>query len=392
MSSKKTLRDLSLDGRRALVRVDFNVPLADDATVADDRRIRAALPTLEYALERGASLVLMSHLGRPQGRPEERLRMDAVAEALRRCLDGRKVVKCDEVVGEEASRLAKDLAPGTVLLLENLRFHPGEKQGDAELGRSLAELGDLYVNDAFATCHRSHASMVAVPEHFEEAHRVIGLLVERELEAIERVRRNPREPLVLLVGGAKVADKVAVIESLLPQAHRVLVGGACAYPLLAERGVSIGDGVPDEEAREIARRVLELGSEKLVLPQDHVVECAPGESPREVEAIPEGCRGADIGPRTIEAFAEILGQAGSVIWSGPMGRFEQEPFDRGTRAVAETLAKGDASSLVGGGETGQAVERWGLAEAMTNVSTGGGAFLACIAGDELPALRVVPSK
>jgi phosphoglycerate kinase len=394
MAAKRTIRDLDVRGRRLLVRVDFNVRLRDDGGIASDWRIRAALPTIEHALAHGAALVLMSHLGRPRGDRQEdaRLRLDVVARALQTRLPGVEVNKSSEVVGPESARQAAALRPGAILLLENLRFHPGEIAGDDAFGRELAALGEIYVNDAFATCHRAHASMVAAARAFADARRAVGFLVERELAAVARVREAPREPVVLLVGGAKVADKLGAIEALAGRVRHVLVGGRSAHPLLAARGAAVGGQTVSEPHRAVANRILARVGDRLTLPEDHVVECRSGESPREVREIPADCEACDIGPHTIERFTTIIRGSGTVIWSGPLGRFEEERFARGTRAVAEALAEADVLSIVGGGETAEAVERWGLAGRMSHISTGGGAFLAALQGAALPALALIPEK
>ncbi len=392
---KQTIRDIALDGRKVLVRVDFNVPQGRDGSISDDRRIRAALPTLEHALKAGASLILVSHLGRPTGDPaaDAPFRLDGVAARLGELL-GRPVRKVNDTVGPEAQAAAAGLKPGEVLVLENVRFNPGEKKGDPGFARSLAGLADAYVNDAFGTCHRDEASMVAVPEQFPPEARAIGFLVEKELQILDTLLKHPKAPMVAVMGGSKVSDKIGVIENLLPRIDKLLVGGAMTYTFLKAQGHSTGKSRVEGDKLDEARRLLELAGPKLVLPSDHLVsESLDASSKTEVVAgpeIPEGGIGIDIGPATIEEYARIVEAAGTVVWNGPMGKFEDEPFRKGTIGVARAMAGSQGVTVVGGGETAEAVERFGFADQVSHVSTGGGAFLECLEGKSFNSLRVIP--
>src|SRR3954469_1269791 len=336
---KQTIRDLNLGGRKVLVRVDFNVPLTKEGEVSDNRRIRAALPTLNYALEHGASLVLVSHLGRPSGQPEEDapFKMDRVAARLREVL-GRPVTKVDDTGGPEARPACAALSPGGVVLLENVRFNKGEKKGDPAFAAELAGLADVYVNDAFGTSHRDEASMVAVPECFPPERRAIGFLVEKELQILDTLLGHPKPPMVALMGGAKVSDKILVIENLLPKVERLLIGGAMTYTFLKAQGHPTGKSRVEADKLDEARHLLELAGDKLVLPQDHLVATAldPAAATQVVTGpdLPEGVFGIDIGPATIVQYGQIIRNAGTVVWNGPMGKFEDEPFRRGTLEVA----------------------------------------------------------
>jgi phosphoglycerate kinase len=395
--SKQTIRDLELSGRKVLVRVDFNVPQTKDGAVSDDRRIRAALPTLNYALEHGASLVLVSHLGRPSGKPEEDapFTMDRVAARLQEVL-GRPVTKVDDTVGPAAQAACAALKPGGVVVLENVRFNKGEKKGDPQFAAALAVLADTYVNDAFGTCHRDEASMVAVPECFPPERRGIGFLVEKELQILDTLLGRPRTPMVAVMGGAKVSDKILVIENLLPKVDQLLIGGAMTYTFLKAQGHSTGKSRVEADKLDEARHLLALAGSKLVLPQDHLVTTAlDGSAPTSVVTgsdLPEGVFGVDIGPATIAHYGAIIRQAGTVVWNGPMGKFEDEPFRKGTLAVASAMARSKAVTVVGGGETAEAVEEFGLAEKMAHVSTGGGAFLEALEGKTFNSLKVIPDK
>jgi len=392
---KQTIRDLDPNGQKVLVRVDFNVPLAPDGAVGDDRRIRAALPTLQDVLDRGGALILVSHLGRPTGTPEGNapFRMDRVAARLGELL-GRPVTKVDDTVGPGAQAACASLKPGGVVVLENVRFHPGEKKGDPEFAGQLAALADMYVNDAFGTCHRDEASMVAVPECFPPERRAIGFLVEKELQILDRLLAHPKTPMVAIMGGAKVSDKIGVIENLLPKIDRLLIGGAMTYTFLKAQGHQTGKSRVEADKLDEARRLLELAGPKLVLPPDHLVAGAvdPTAETRIIVGwdLPEDTFGLDIGPATATAYAEIIQNAGTVIWNGPMGKFEDEPFRKGTLGVAEAMAGSSAVTVVGGGETAEAVEQFGFADAMTHVSTGGGAFLESLEGKAFNSLRVIP--
>jgi phosphoglycerate kinase len=342
-------------------------------------------------------LVLVSHLGRPSGEPDQDapFRMDRVAARLGELL-GRPVTKVDDTVGPGAQSACAALKPGDVVVLENVRFNPGEKKGDPEFARQLAALADMYVNDAFGTCHRDEASMVAVPECFPAERRAIGFLVEKELQILDRLLGNPRTPMVAIMGGAKVSDKIGVIENLLPKVDRLLIGGAMTYTFLKAQGHQTGKSRVEADKLDEARRLLELAGPKLVLPPDHLVALAvePTAETRVVVGwdLPEETFGLDIGPATATAYNEIIRNAGTVIWNGPMGKFEDEPFQKGTRRIAEAMAGSSAVTVVGGGETAEAVEQFGFADAMTHVSTGGGAFLEALEGKEFNSLRVIPDQ
>ena len=394
---KQTIRDLDLKGRKVLVRVDFNVPQAKDGTISDDRRIKAALPTLTHALDAGASLILVSHLGRPTGDPatDTPFQLDKVANRLGELL-GRTVQKVGDTVGPEAEAAASKLQPGEVLVLENVRFHKGEKTGDPEFAKQLAALADVYVNDAFGTCHRDEASMVAVPKQFLAQDRGIGFLVEKELRILDTLLKHPKPPMVAIMGGAKVSDKIGVIENLLPRIDKLLIGGAMTYTFLKAQGHTIGKSRVEADKLDEARKLLELAGPKLVLPVDHLMTESLDPTSRtwlvEGSDLPDDGIGIDIGPATVKMYNEILASAGTVVWNGPMGKFEDEPFRKGTLGVAEGLAASPGTTVVGGGETAEAVERFGFADNVTHVSTGGGAFLELLEGKSFNSLGAIADR
>ena len=394
---KQTVRDLDVKGKKVLVRVDFNVPQTKEGEVADDRRIRSALPTLKDVLDRGGSLILISHLGRPKGDPaaDAPFKLDKVAAKLQELI-GKPVEKADDTVGPSAQKLAADLKPGGILVLENVRFNKGEKKGDPEFAKALASLGDAYVNDAFGTCHRDEASMVAVPEQFPAEKRAIGFLVEKELNILDTLLKSPKHPYVAVMGGAKVSDKILVIESLLKEVDKLLVGGAMTYTFLKAKGIEIGKSRVELDKLDVAKKLLDAAGDKIVLPVDHLIADKP-ESGAETkvtdgQAIPEGWFGMDIGPKTIAEYAKIVKEAGTVVWNGPMGMFEVEAFAKGTRAVAEALAESSGVTAVGGGESAEAVEKFGYAEKVSHVSTGGGAFLESLEGKQFNSIKVIPDR
>src|SRR5262249_27309559 len=401
---KKTLRNLKdLRGKRVLIRVDFNVPLDEQGHITNDRRIRAALPTIRSVLDAGASAVVMSHLGRPKGDPKKDavFRMDKVADRLRELL-GRPVRKVDEVIGPAATAAAQALKPGEVLVLENLRFHPGEQAGAADFARQLAALGDVYVNDAFGTCHRTDASMMAVPQAMAGKPRVVGNLVARELQVLGQLLSAPPRPLVGVLGGAKVSDKIGFIKKLLALVDQVLVGGAMTYTFLKAQGRGIGGSRVEADKLDVARTLLDAGKGKIVLPVDHLVAEKPeaGARTQVVEGdIPDGWVGVGIGPKTLAQYRAAIAQcrapsfaAGTGVGNGPRGKFEDEPFSKGTRSVAAALAESRGVTIVGGGETAEAVEEFGLADQVTHVSTGGGAFLEYVEGTPFPALAQLEDR
>jgi phosphoglycerate kinase len=392
---KKTLADLPPDlrGKRVLVRVDFNVPQDAAGHISNDRRVRAALPTIQDLLGRGAAVLLMSHLGRPKGDPKKdaAFRMNPVAERLQQLL-GRPVRKADEVVGPKAEEAARALKPGEVLLLENLRFHPGEQKGDRGFAEQLARLADVYVNDAFGTCHRADASMVAVPAAMAGKPRAVGKLVAKELEVLDRLLSAPDRPFVAILGGAKVSDKIGFIKALLRRVDFTLIGGAMSYTFLKAQGRGVGGSKVEADKLDVARELLKLGGAKIVLPLDHLVVQkldAPETAKVVDDEIPDGWIGVDIGPRTIDNYCREIGAARTVVWNGPMGKYEDAAYSKGTRAVAEALAGAKAVTIVGGGETAEAVEEFGLDAKMTHVSTGGGAFLEYVEGTPFEALAQI---
>jgi phosphoglycerate kinase len=383
----RTLRDLGdLNGKRVLVRVDFNVPLADGA-VTDDMRIRAAVPTIDELRGRGARLVLASHLGRPKDR-EPSLSLAPVAERLGELIEA-PVRLASGVVGEEVSREVDELGAGDVLLLENVRYEPGETKNDPDLARSLASLADVYVDDAFGAAHRAHASTEGVARLIDE--RAAGLLLEREVSTLLGVLEDPARPLVSVLGGAKVSDKIAVIERFLETADTIIIGGAMCFPFLAAQGHSVGDSLCADEDVELAKRILGAASPRL--PVDLVVgdRFAADAHKRTIDGVdvPDGWMGLDIGPRTASEYAEVIAAAGTVFWNGPMGAFELEPFAAGTRAVAEAVAAAPGTTVVGGGDSAAALRQFGLDGQVTHLSTGGGATLELIEGKPLPGVEAL---
>lgn len=397
--NKKTVRDLRADelrGKRALVRVDFNVPLDEQRNVGDDTRIRAALPTIELLRRQGARVVLLSHLGRPKGKPESKYSLEPVGRRLQELLPGHRVRFVESTDSDEAMKATKD--PGhEVLLLENTRFLGGEEANDERLARALAQLGDLFVNDAFGSAHRGHASTEGVAHHLRPA--VAGLLMEKELEYLGRALGSPRRPFVAILGGAKVSGKVDVIEQLLPKVDRMLIGGAMACTFFRAMGLETGKSLVEADRVEMARDLLTRGGDKLVLPTDAVVAASLEDTKAAHEvarnAIPAGEAMFDIGRRSEQAFGEIIDGAATIVWNGPMGVFETPPFDHGTNAVAQALAKATkrgATTVVGGGDSAAAVADLGLEGEMSHVSTGGGASLEFLEGKTLPGVAALDDR
>lgn len=395
--AKKTIADLGdLRGKRVLIRVDFNVPQDEQGNLTNDRRIRAALPTIRTVLEKGGRAILMSHLGRPKGDPKKDapFKMDNVAERLGQLL-GKPVKKVDQVIGSEASAAVAALKDSEVLLLENVRFHPGEQKNDVELARQLAAFADVYVNDAFGTCHREDVSMYATPAAMKGKPRVVGMLVAKELEVLDKLLSAPARPVLGILGGAKVSDKMGFIKALLQRVDRVLIGGAMSYTFLKAQGKSVGASKVEADKLDLAKELLKLGGDKIVLPVDSLVVDAvdkPATASIVADEIPAGKCGVDIGPRTIERFKAEIARSATVVWNGPLGKFEDEPYSKGTRSIAEALATSKAITIVGGGETAEAVEEFRLAEKMTHVSTGGGAFLEYVEGTPFKPLQEIDDK
>ncbi len=388
--TKASVRDADVDGKAVLLRSDLNVPLADGG-VADDTRIRAALPTIELLRERGAKIVLVSHLGRPKDREPE-LSTRPVGERLGELL-GASVAQGDAVVGDGVAAAAGALEPGGILLLENSRYEPGETKNDPELAASLASLADLYVNDAFGAAHRAHATTEGVTQHLDS---YAGLLLEREIEMLTSVLEEPKRPLVVVLGGAKVADKLGVIERFLDTADQLLIGGAMCFGFFASQGHSSGDSLVDEEGTQLSGELLkkaEGASCELVLPVDLIAgeEFSADTEVKEIDGVdvPDGWMGLDVGPKTTADYARRIGEAGTVFWNGPMGAFEMAPFAAGTRGVAEAVAKSPATTVVGGGDSAAAVADFGLAADVDWVSTGGGAALELIEGKKLPGVEAL---
>jgi phosphoglycerate kinase len=394
---KQTIRDVDVQGKRVLVRVDFNVPLTEDAdgrwTVADDTRIRAALPTIQYLLDNGAALILCSHLGRPKGGVQDELKMDPVAHRLSELID-RPVTKLDDCIGPEVEATALATQPGDVLLLENTRFHPEEKQNDPAFAAQLAALAELYVNDAFGSAHRAHASTEGVAHDLPA---VSGLLLEKELEFLGGALADPEHPFVAILGGAKISDKIGVIDNLLSQVDALLIGGGMANTFLKAEDYDVAESLVEDDSLDTAQALIAQAGNKLVLPVDVTVadrfDADAFSQVVPVAAVPPKWRILDIGPRTLELFQERLAGARTVVWNGPMGVFEFPKFAQGTEAVARMLAAlPDATTIIGGGDSAAAVKRTGLADKMSHISTGGGASLEFLEGKTLPGVAALMDK
>ena len=389
--NKRSVRDLEVRDKRVLVRVDFNVPVKD-GEVTDDTRIRRALPTIRYLLEEGARPILISHLGRPKGEPDPKYAMDPVAARLQEVL-GEPVKKLDAAVGPEVEEALEDWDGRGVVLLENSRFYPGETSNDPEFADQLAALADLYVNDAFGAAHRAHATTVGVAERLPAA---AGLLMEEEIDYLDKVLKDPERPFVAILGGAKVSDKLGVIESLLGTADSLLIGGAMCFTFFKAQGYEIGNSLVEDDYLEEAKRLMEEAGDRLVLPVDVVVAEAMEEDAESetvpVDGIPAGKMGLDIGPKTVDLFSEHISGASTIFWNGPMGVFEIDAFAKGTEGVARAVAESGATSVVGGGDSVAAVNKLGLEDRMSHISTGGGASLEYVEGKELPGIAVLPDK
>jgi phosphoglycerate kinase len=388
--NKKTVHDIDVKGKRVLARVDFNVPMQDGA-VADDTRIRASLPTIQYLLDHHARLILMSHLGRPKG-VDERLRLAPVAVRLGELL-GQPVQLASDCIGPDVERAVERLKPGEVLLLENLRFHKEEEQNDPAFAQQLAALGDVYVDDAFGSAHRAHASTEGVAQYLPA---VSGFLMEKELNFLGRAISSPARPFIAILGGAKISDKIGVVQNLLPRADRVLIGGGMANTFLKARGLELGDSLVEADAIETAKSLLFEHAEQLVLPSDAVVADRFDKDAKsevvEVFQVQPGWRILDIGPKTVELFKSYFKDAQTIVWNGPLGVFEFPRFAAGTMAIARALAATQATTIIGGGESVAAVEQAGVAERITHISTGGGASLEFLEGKTLPGVAALLDK
>jgi len=388
--SKLSVRQLSLAGKRVFIRVDFNVPLTNAGReITSDKRIRASLPTIQYCLDQGAAVVLASHLGRPKGKPNAEMSLSPVALRLSELLN-RPVAMAPDCVGPAVEAMLP--APGKVLLLENLRFHAAEEDNDPAFSAQLAALCDLYVNDAFGTAHRAHASTVGMVSHVKQA--AAGLLMEKELEYLGKATTHPDRPCIAIIGGAKVSDKIEVIMNLLKVCDRVLIGGAMAYTFLRALGQPTGKSLVEEDKVELARHLLAQAGPKLILPSDHVVseKFEAGAAFEVVTTIPDGTMALDIGPATLAAYVAEVAAAKTIIWNGPMGVFEMPPFDVGTMSLARAVAASPAISIVGGGDSEKAIKTAGLSDQISHVSTGGGASLEFLAGIELPGVAALTSQ
>lgn len=393
--NKKSIKDIELKGKRVFCRVDFNVPM-QDGKISDDTRIKAALPTISYLTEQGAKVILASHLGRPKGQVVEELRLAPVAERLSE-LSGKDVQKAEEAYGETVQSIIENMQNGEILLLENVRFYPGEEKNDQELAKSFAALADVYVNDAFGAAHRAHASTEGIAHHLPA---VAGLLMEKELSVLGKALSNPERPFTAIIGGAKVKDKIGVIENLLEKVDHLIIGGGLGYTFIKAQGHEIGNSLLEEDKIELAKSFIESAKEKgvkLHLPIDAVVtsEFSPDAETDnvDIDAIPNDKMALDIGPKTSELFADVIKGSKLVIWNGPMGVFEFDKFANGTRTVAQALAEAkDTYSIVGGGDSAAAAEKFGLAEKMSHISTGGGASLEFMEGKELPGVVALNDK
>ncbi len=393
--NKKTIEDIDVKGKKVLVRCDFNVPLDENKNITDENRLVGALPTIEYLVKQGAKVILCSHLGRPKGEFNEKYSLKPVAKRLSELL-GQEVKMADDVVGESAKALTANMKEGEIVLLENVRFHKEEEKNDPAFAKQLADLAEIYVNDAFGTAHRAHASTAGVAAYLPA---VCGYLIQKEIEIMGGALSNPQRPFVAILGGAKVSDKIGVIENLLDKVDYLIIGGGMAYTFLKAKGYGIGTSICEDEKLDLARKLMEKAQQKgveLLLPVENVV--APefkADAPATVvpsENIPDDQMGMDIGPKTVELFSEVIKKAKTVIWNGPMGVFEFPAFAEGTKAIAKAVAESGAITIIGGGDSAAAVEQLGYADKMTHISTGGGASLEFLEGIELPGIAALNDK
>lgn len=393
---KKTIKDVNFEGKRALVRCDFNVPM-EDGQITDDGRIRAALPTIKYLVEAKAKLILMSHLGRPKGEPKAQFSLSKVADRLAELVGQPvKFAQSDVVVDDSVRKIASELQNGEIMLLENVRFRKEETDNDLHFAKELSELGDIFVQEAFGTAHRAHASTAGVAEYLPA---VSGFLIEKEVKFLGDAVAEPKRPFVAIMGGAKVADKIKVIENLLEKVDTLIIGGGMSYTFFKAKGYEIGSSILDENGIELAKEIMDKANKlnkALLLPMDIVVadkfENEANTKTVAAESIPSDMMGLDIGPKSIELFNKKIAEAKTVVWNGPVGVFEMENFAKGTRAVADALAKSDCISIIGGGDSAAAIKKFGLEGNMTHISTGGGASLEFLEGKELPGIAVIEDK
>ncbi|PQD95300.1 phosphoglycerate kinase [Pradoshia eiseniae] len=392
--NKKSIKDIDVKGKKVFCRVDFNVPM-QNGTITDDTRIRAALPTIQYLVEQGAKVILASHMGRPKGEVKEELRLTPVAVKLSELL-GKEVAKADEAYGEAVKAQIEKMNDGDVLLLENVRFYPGEEKNDPELAKEFAALADIFVNDAFGAAHRAHASTEGIAKHIPA---VSGFLMQKELDVLGKAMSNPERPFTAIIGGAKVKDKIGVIENLLDKVDNLIIGGGLAYTFIKAKGYEIGTSLLEEDKIDLAKSFMQKAEEKGVkfyMPIDAVIAPEFGENVEskvvDIDAIPADWMSLDIGPKTVELYADVIKNSKLVIWNGPMGVFEFDKFANGTKGVAQALADSDAFSVVGGGDSAAAAEKFHLAEKMSHISTGGGASLEFIEGKELPGVVALNDK
>ncbi len=392
---KQTISDIDVSGKKVLVRVDFNVPLDKHQNITDDTRIKAALPTINYLLEHNAAVILMSHLGRPKGEDKTTFSLEPVAKRLEEII-GKRVRFAHDCIGDEAKKAAVNLKPGEILLLENTRFHPEEKKNDPDFAKELSSLGDIFINDAFGTAHRTHASNVGVAEFIPSA---LGFLVEKEIEFLNKALISPEKPYTAILGGAKVSDKIELIEQLLDKANSILIGGAMMYTFLKALGYSVGKSLVEDDKIPAALEIMDRAKEKNVfftLPEDTVVAKEIEEGTEfhsvPVDAIPDNMIGLDIGILTVRKYAEIIKTSKTVIWNGPMGMFEISSFSHGTKGIARAVAACTGITIIGGGDSAAAIEKFGFAEKVSHISTGGGASLEYLSGKELPGIAIIPDK
>lgn len=392
---KKCITDVDLTGKRVLMRVDFNVPLDDKLNITDDTRIKAVLPTIKYVLDQDAELILMSHLGRPKGKVKDEFRLTPIAQRLSKDL-GKPVLKLDDCIGPGVEEKVKAMKKGDVILLENVRFHPEEEKNDPEFSKKLASLGEVFVNDAFGSCHRAHASVEGVTKYLPS---VAGFLLEKEIEYFEKVLKDPAKPFSLILGGAKVSDKISVIENMLDLVDFIFIGGAMAYTFLRSRRIWAGSSRVEEDKIDVASSIFEKAVKRntsIILPEDHIVadKIAADANVRYVDdiGIQDGLIGLDIGPKTIEKFKDMLRDSKTVVWNGPLGYFELAPFKKGTEEIANFITGLDATTVIGGGDTAAAIKQLGLESKVSHVSTGGGASLEYMEGKTLPGIAALNDK